>query len=576
VKPRPVSYIALLLFSILIGLAAGAGALLFRWLIEFFHGVFWGPGPFMEQVAMAPVWMKVGIPAMAGLAAGLIIHFFAPEVRGPGVPEVIVSVVSRQSTIRHRVTFFKALVTSLLIGGGASVGREGPIVQIGASAGSSLARMFHLRPELRRAFLAAGAAAGISATFNAPVTGTLFAIEIILLDLDLSHISHIVVASVAASVLSRLFLGDFPAFHTAPFVLVDYRELIVHFAVGIVGGGVAVLFIRCIGWSDKLFTLLPGPGWYKPAIGGLLLGAVALWLPPALGVGYEIVNEAVDGHLLSGTAALLIFVKMAATALCIGSGMSGGIFVPSLAVGAAVGVAVSAGMDGWVSDFTLNPAHYALTGMGAVVAGTTLAPITAIITIFELTLNEQVILPVMVASITGMAVVRLVLGHSVYEARLLRQGYDIVRGHDVGILRHLSVVDFMSREFETLDRVAPLYRIMDRILNVKYPHFVVLDEEGKLVGFLSIRDVREMLGEYNILRNLVIAADIMTRSVVTISETESLETAFHRFEDHPFSCLPVTAANDARRVVGLLKKDDLLRAYHDRVLRDRMLSVPIR
>ena len=576
VKPRPLSYIAMLLFSVLIGLAAGGGALLFRWLIEFFQGLFWGPGPFLEQVAASPVWWRALAPASAGLAAGLIIFFYAPEVRGPGVPEVIVSVVSRQSTMRHRVTLLKALVTSLLIGGGASVGREGPIVQIGSSVGSSLSRLFHLRPELRRAFLAAGAAAGISATFNAPITGTLFAIEIILLDLDLSHITHIVVASVAASVLSRLFLGDFPAFHTAPFVLADYRELWVHFAVGLAGGGVAVLFIRCIGWSDNLFSRLPGPGWYKPAIGGLLLGLMALQLPPALGVGYEIVNLAVDGNLLSGTAAVLIFAKMAATALCIGSGMSGGIFVPSLAVGAAMGVAVGAGLDGWVSDFTLNPAHYALTGMGAVVAGTTLAPITAILTLFELTLNEQVILPGMLACITSMAVVRLVQGHSVYEARLLRQGYDIVRGHDVGILRHLSARDFMTREYETIPENAPLRTIMDRFLNARYPHFVVLDDQERLAGFLSIRDVREMLQNYGILKNLVIAADIMARPVVTLSEKDSLEAAFLRFEDHPFSCLPVTARDDSRKVVGLLKKDDLLRAYHDRVLRDRMLSAPIR
>ena len=575
-KPRPISYIALLLFSVVIGLVAGAGALVFRFLIEWFHGLFWGPGPFLDQVAAAPIGVKLAVPASVGLFAGLVIHYFAPEVRGPGVPEVIISVVSRQSTIRHRVTFFKALVTSLLIGAGASVGREGPIVQIGASFGSSLTRLFRMRPELRRAFLAAGAAAGISATFNAPVTGTLFAIEIILLDLDLSHITHIVVASVTASVLSRLFLGELPAFHTVPFVLADYRELGVHFAVGLVGGGAAVLFIRLIGWADRLFSALPGPDWYKPGLGGLLLGLLALRLPPAMGVGYEIVNVAVDGNLLLGAAVFMIAGKLVATSLCIGSGMSGGIFVPSLAVGAAMGTVVGLGLDGWLPDLSLTPAHYALSGMGAVVAGTTLAPITAIITIFELTLNEQVILPLMVASITSMAVVRLVQGHSVYEARLLRQGIDIVRGHDVGILRHLSIADFMTRDYETFAVHTPLGDIMERILETPYPHFVVLDENGKLAGFLSIRDVRAMMGDFEILRNLVVAADIMRQPVVTLSAADNLETAFHRFEQHPFSCLPVTDSEDPGTVVGILKKDDLLQAYHDRVLRDQMLSVPIR
>jgi chloride channel protein, CIC family len=576
VKPRPLSYIYLLFFSVFIGLAAGTGALVFRLLIELFQGLFWGAGPFPEQAARASRWMKLAIPSGVGLLAGVVIHRFAPEVRGPGVPEVIVSVVSRQSAIRHRVTFFKALVTSLLIGGGASVGREGPIVQIGASVGSSLARLFRMRPELRRAFLAAGAAAGISATFNAPVTGTLFAIEIILLDLDLSHITHIVVASVTASVLSRLFLGDFPAFHTALFVLADHRELLVHFAVGLVGGGAAVAFIRLVGWSDRLFSRLPGPDWYKPGLGGLLLGAMSLRIPSALGVGYDIVNAGVDGELLFGAAAVLILAKMAATSLCIGSGMSGGIFVPSLAVGAALGTAVGIGLDGRIAGLPLDPAHYALTGMGAVVAGTTLAPITAIITIFELTLNEQVILPVMVSSITAMAVVRLMQGHSVYEARLLRQGIDIVRGHDVGILRHLSVEDFMTRDFETLSAAEPLTSIVDRILESNYPHFVVLDTREKPAGFLSFEDLREVMREYETLKNLLVAADIMRREVVTISAGDNLEQAFRRFEEHPFSCLPVTAVADPSRIVGILKKDDLLRAYRDRVLRDGILSAPIR
>ncbi len=571
------TYISLLLFSVVIGVLAAFGALLFRSLIEMFHILFWGAGiGFMDLLIAADWWMKLLIPCACGTLAGFFIVYLVPEARGPGVPEVILSVTTRESTIRHRVTFFKALVTSLLIGAGASVGREGPIVQIGASVGSSAAQILGLRPELRRTCLAAGAAAGIAATFNAPIAGTLFAIEVILMDLDLSYISHIVIAAVVGSVVSRLFLGNFPAFQPPPFALVHHWELLIYLLLGIAGGMVAILFIRMISVTDSLFFRLPVPEWSKPGIGGLLLGLMALRMPYALGVGYESINAALNGTLLLEATFFLIIAKMAATSLCIGSGMSGGIFAPSLVLGATLGTALSLGLNRIIPGMDLMPAHYALAGMGAVVAGTTLAPITAILTIFELTYDEQVILPLMVTCIASIVVVRLFFGYSAYEMRLLKQGVSIVRGHDVGILRNLYARDFMDREFESLPAGAPLETIVERILTAPFPHFVVLDSEEKLAGVLSLEDVKNVLGRIDVLRHLVVTADLMTRDVVTLSERDNLETALARFEDHDISFLPVITPREPGKVIGILKKDELLRAYRERVLMDRILSMPVR
>ncbi|AOY59790.1 chloride channel protein [Desulfococcus multivorans] len=574
-KRERLSTITLMLFSMVIGVLSAVGAVCFRALIELFGNLFWAPGvTFTHQVVASPWWFRVVFPPSVGLMAGLLIVYVIPEARGPGVPEVILSVTNHQSRIRHRVTFFKTLVTSMLIGGGASVGREGPIIQIGASIGSSMAQVFRLDPAIRRVCLASGVAAGIAATFNAPITGTLFAVEIILLDLELSHISNIVIASVVGSVVSRIFLGEFPTFVAVDFVLYHFWELGVYLALGLAGGFVAILFIRTVGLSEDLFMGTRIFEWLKPAVGGLLLGVSALAFPQILGIGYDTVNAALTASLGLGAAVALLLVKMIATALCVGSGMSGGIFAPSLVLGATLGTAVGLAANQVFPGLDLNPAFYALAGMGAVVAGTTLAPITAIMTIFELTNNEAVILPLMVACISSVLVVRLLFGYSVYEMKLLRKGVNIVRGHDVGVLRHLVVKDFMDDDFETLPENASLPHIVERICESNYPHFVVLAGE-RLAGFLSLRDVRGVLNDFEMLREIVVAADLMQRKVITVSAADNLETAFYRFETHHVSCLPVTPPDDPDRVVGILRKDVLLNAYRERVLKDRLLSVPL-
>jgi CIC family chloride channel protein len=565
--------IYLLAFSITIGLLAATGALVFRTLIEIFQELFWATGSgFLEKALTAPWWMRLLIPMGGGLLIGPIITYLVPEAKGPGVPEVILSVATRQSTIRHRVTFLKAIVTSLLIGSGASVGREGPIAQIGASVGSSLAQLFRLNPDLRRVCLASGAAAGIAATFNAPITGTLFAVEIILLDIEIVYISHIIIASVIASVLSRIFWGEFPTFTAGAFQLASYGELTIYLLLGLVSGMVAIGFVRAIYSTDTLFQGIRMPDWLKPACGGLLLGLIALKLPHVLGVGYETVNLALDNSLGLKLAILLLFAKAVATSVCIGSGMSGGIFAPSLVLGATLGTVMALVINAVAPELDLISSNYALAGMGAVVAGTTLAPITAILTIFELTYNYQIMLPLMIACMSSAIVVKLFFGYSAYEIKLLKKGVAIVRGHDIGILQTLQVGKVMIGEYESLLDSTPLPAIVERVVKSSYPHFIVLNQREELVGVLSTRDLKESLDKLDVLENIVIAADIMTKEVATISVDETLEKALYIFEKMRISFLPVMNPADPNRVMGILKKDDMLQAYQERVLKDQILS----
>ncbi|WP_084448397.1 chloride channel protein [Desulfovibrio inopinatus] len=563
--------------AIVIGALAAAGAILFRTLIDFFQTLFWPHGAtFFDKVTVSPWWLLLLVPFFGGLVAGPVITFFVPEAKGPGVPEVILSVVKQQSYIRHRVTFLKAAVTSLLIGCGASVGREGPIVQIGASVGSSLARLWKLPLDLRRICLACGAAAGIAATFNAPLAGTLFAIEVILFDLEVAYITTIIIAAITASKLSRLFWGDFQTFHHGHFVVSHHAEIGMYLVLGLLSGLVAILFVRSIFALDRLFFCLRLPEWTKPALGGLLLGVLGLYSPYALGVGYESVNMALDGSMTLQIAFLVFFTKIVATSLCIGSGMSGGIFAPSLVLGAVTGTAFGFGLNALFPllglHWSVTPANYALAGMGAIVAGTTLAPITAILTIFELTMSYSIILPLMAACIVSAMIVRRFYGYSAYEKKLLDRGVNIVRGHDVGVLRNLIVRDFMTREFESLSLKDTFFDVLGRVCRSKEPQYVVLDDEERLVGVVTLRDISPYLGDFHENKDALTAKDIMSSEVVTLTENADLEDALNIFEQHRVSFVPVVSQHFTDHVIGTLKKDDVLSAYKTWVIKDGFLS----
>lgn len=562
-----------LFFSIFIGVLAAFGAIIFRKLIFIFQDLFWGTdGSFLERVIAAPWWAKITIPTVGGLVAGILITTVVPEAKGPGVPEVINAVARMQSQIRHRVTLLKALITSLLIGAGASVGREGPVVQIGASVGSSVAQLFKLNPDLRRVCLASGAAAGIAATFNAPIAGAMFAMEIILLDMEITYITHITISSVVASVCSRLLWGEHVAFSISPFFLNNYHELLVYFGLGIAAGLLAILFIKMIYGTDRLFEQIPIPEWIKPALGGLLLGCMMLFVPQVAGVGYETVNDALTNGLGLKLLLLVLCAKLVATALSIGSGMSGGVFAPSLFLGAVLGSLIGFSAKMFFPDIVVNPGYYALVGMGAVVAGMTLAPITAVITLFELTYSYDIILPLMVSCITSVMFVRLFFGYSAYEMKLIRKGVNIVRGHDVGRLKDMLVTEVMITDFETISNAATLTVVADRMADSAYPHYVVVDEEGLMVGMLSINDLQQSLDKFDSLKDLIVVDEIMSKDVLFLTVMDNLEEAFHLFEKKKTSSLPVVRERNHQKVVGLLKRHDFMLAYEEKGMKERLLS----
>ncbi len=571
-KPAIKTILFPLLLAVVIGGLAGLGAVFFRWLIEIGINFFWsGEGGFISQYSQAPILLRVGIPVLAGIILGPLLHYVAPEIRGPGVPEVMAALVQRDGIIRHRVTLAKSFATAAFIAAGGSLGREGPIVQIGSSIGSSLCQFFRLGPDHRKLAVACGAAAGIAATFQAPMAGTLFAVEILLFDLEVTSLSHIVIAAVTGTVVSRSFWSDGILFQAPQFTTGHPAELLLYLGLGLLAGLLSLILMAFIFGLNKGLDQLKIPGWLSPALGGVVIGILGLFYPQALGVGYETINQVLHGDVVLTTALILLLVKLIATSSCIGSGMSGGIFAPSLFLGAMLGaICGNIALFIWPASAIL-PSHFALVGMGAMVAGTTLAPITAILTIFELSYNYEIILPLMLACIPSLIIVRLLHGFSIYETKLLMQGIRIVRGHDANRLRDMKIRDYICDDHTMLPASTPLPKVLEQIFTSSFPHFIIHDDQGNLAGILTLRDVRTFLNKPEEADSTMIAEDLMVRKVATVNEHDNLEDAFHLFSNHHFSFLPVMSTANPQKAIGCLKKDTLITAYNQHILKDHCL-----
>jgi len=560
----------MVLVAIVIGLLGGLGAVGFRECIRLFQLAAWRT----DSVTLAylrdlPVWWKITTPAVGGLIVGLIVVRFAAEAKGHGVPEVMEAVALRGGRIRPRVVLAKLIASGVCIASGGSVGREGPIVQIGSAIGSSIGQWLRVGERRMRTLVGCGAAAGIAATFNAPVAGALFAVEIILGDFGVTQFSPIVISSVTATVVSRHFLGDFPAFEVPAYRLVSANELFAYGVLGIIAGLVALLFVRSLYRAEDLFDKLTLPAFLKPAIGGLLIGVIALRFPEIFGVGYEAINEALTGDLGWKLLLILVVVKIVAVSLTIGSGGSGGIFAPSLFIGAMVGGGVGSVIHSLWPDASGSPGAYALVGMGAVVAAGTHAPITAIVMIFELTGDYKIILPLMISSIIATLLATRLQTASIYTLKLLRRGVDIRGGISANVLSRLTARDAMRTEYSEVGRADQLMPVISRFVERPGDTVLVTGAEQQLLGVITTDDIRPLMADPESVRGLVIAEDMMHEDGFPVFAPEDpLDEVMRRFGRYRFMA-PVV---DAGRVVGALWPQDVIECYNSEILKREMAS----
>ena len=564
----------LMILAIMVGIFGGFGAIGFRMLIAFFQKLATGNSNEVIAVLQAMPWyIKIIIPICGSLIVGPLIFFLAHEAKGHGVPEVMEAVALKNGTIRPRVVLVKSLASAITIGTGGSVGREGPIVQIGSAFASSLGQLLKVSPDRLKILVGCGAAAGIAATFNAPISGAFFALEVIIGNFALQGFSPIIISSVFATAVSRAFLGDFPAFNVPQYSLVSVWEIPLYIILGIITGLIAVSFTTLLYKTEDIFSKIRAPEYTKNSIGGLLIGIILVFFPNVYGVGYETIELALTGNIIWYSALILIFIKLLATNITLGSGGSGGIFAPSLFLGAATGSVFGHLVNRLFPNVTANSGAYAMVGMGAVVAGATYAPITSILILFELTNDYKIILPVMIACTVATVLARKLSSDSIYTKKLSLRGITLDQGREEIIMKTFSVGDLMTAEAPVIDECSSLKEIIKIFMNNQEPYFYVVSKNNKLEGSLSTHHVKDILSAPDSLDRLIIAKDLLVPFEEFVTPNTTLAECMHKFERVETEHLPVLENKNNQKLIGIISKKNIIKLYNREILRKDVLGV---
>ncbi len=573
-KAKLTEHTFMIIVAIIIGILAGFAAIGIRFLIEEISVLsFSGDGSILENIINSPWYIKLLIPVLGGLIVGPLIYFFAPEAKGHGVPEVMQAILLRGGKIRPRVALVKAFASAITIGTGGSVGREGPIIQIGSSLGSTVGQFFRVPTKRLKTLVGCGAAAGIAAAFNAPIAGALFAVEIILMDFAVAQFSPIVISSVMATVISHRFEGNFAAFQVPAYQLVSPYELGFYFVLGALSGIISWLFIKVLYFSEDYFdNKFKFPEYLKPVTGGFAIGAMALIFPQVMGVGYDSINNALHGNLIWYLAFGLIFLKIIATALTLGSGGSGGIFAPSLFMGAMLGCFFGSFVHQYFPDISGSPGAYALVAMGGLVAGTTRAPITAIIIVFELTNDYHIILPLMITCIISTIISSRLSRESIYTLKLLLRNVVIREGAETNIMESLFVKDIYSKDYNYVNVTDNFNQIVNKIIRGKGPEFPVLNNRKNIIGVISIYDIKEYLFDKEFLQNIVIAGDIADYNFNYVTPDDNCAVAIEKMRKKDVEGIPVVDPQDNSKIIGMLWNKDIQDEYQKEVERRDITS----
>ncbi len=545
--------------ALLVGLASSLLVLLFKSAVEWVSlgmhraGARWLGG-------FLPWWMVL-LPAVGGLAVGLMQHFILREEKHHGVAGIMEAVALAGGRLPYRQAPAKILAAVLSLGSGASVGPEDPSVQIGANLGSFLGQVFHMTERRTTLLVATGAAAGIATAFNAPIAGVFFAVELILGEYSAASFGMLLLGSVTAVVVTRALVGPMPAFPIPAYAYGGPIELPFYFALGLLAAPVALAYIRMLYYAHDLFHNSRLPVWVRPVLVGGLLGLVALRYPQILGDGYETVSEILWGQaLIPRLLLILLALKLLLTDLSLGAGFVGGVFAPSLFLGAALGGAFGGWMAHLFPSVGIQPTAFALVGMAGVLAGAVRAPGTALMLLFEMTNDYRIFLPLMLVIAISMGISSYLEQDSVYTLSLRRAGIRLRRGRDVDVLETILVRDVMVEPPQAIGMDTPL-RVAAALLGRSHTNGVpVVDESGKLMGVISLQDIEKALSETpeNLHRSV---RGFCSRRLLVAYPDETVHDALERMAMHDIGRLPVVSRGDSRRLVGWLSRAAVIRAY---------------
>ncbi len=563
-------HLLLSLLACVVGVTAGYGAIGFRYAIDGVQLLFYGSGS--EAVLSMAIhlewWHRLLAPALGGLLVGVMIYFLLPERRPHGVADVIEACAVRGGRMHLRDGLVATAASAASLGAGASVGREGPMVHLAATMASWLGKRLGLdRPQLIT-LLGCGAASGVAASFNAPIAGVFFALEVVVGHYGLGTFTPVVVSAVIGTIIARAHFGDFPAFVVPGLEISTYYELPAFFLLGLICAGVAILFIHGTLWTARVAARLPVPRWLLPGCGGLLVGCIAAVYPEVIGVGYETTDAALAGRFGLWLLIALVLAKTAATCISLGSGFAGGVFSPSLCIGALTGAAFGLVATGFVPDAQASASTYSLVGMGAVTGAVLGAPISTILIIFELTGDYATTIAVMVAVAVSSLTSRQLGMPSFFIGQLTARGVDLQRADERAATRAVPISSIMSDAFATVTTDTAGDAICDLAGSGGKEDLFVTDEEGRLKGMLPHATLRSLLFDPAADRDAT-AAELCDDHIESLTPKDTLNHALDLFETTDHRLLPVVDGRAAGKLIGVVQREAALRAYTRALLRQR-------
>ncbi len=583
----PPEGLLLLILSVIVGASTGLASVFFVKLIfaiqDFSYGSVSGFFPFLGK------WIYVVIPVLGGLLVGPLI-LFAQEAKGHGVPEVMQALILRGGRIRARVAAAKIVASALCIGTGGSAGREGPIIQVGSALGSSIGQVLRLSDERIRNLVACGAAAGIAATFNAPIAGVAFAIEVLMCGLQMRAFGNVVIAAVSASVVSRNLIGDRFAFEVPAYTINNPFEIILYLILGLTAALVGIMFIKMLSFSENIFDEWKFPQIFKPAVGGVLLGILGLaymnlpglsfpvgsgahgtgldvQIPHMYGSGFPFIEAAIQGKTALWILVVLIFIKPLATSFTLGSGNSGGVFAPSLFVGAMLGGAMGHLFSYWFPSIGNNTGAFALVGMAALFSATARAPLTAMLIVFEMSNDYYMILPLMVAGVTASYFAQWLHHDSIYTTKLTKRGVRFSEGRDMDIMQGVKVSEVMKSRPVTIHKDSSFSEVMALFQEKNILGFPVLSDDNKLWGIITLQDIHRAQSEDNFTSKGLTVANLAVEDPISVFPDEPIWVAIQKMSPRDLARLPVVARDGSKKLCGIISRSDILRAYDVGVVR---------
>lgn len=554
--------VILFILSVVIGLIAGGCAIVFRECILLVQKA--GFGFATERVhsmaALLPWWHIVLVTTIGGLVVGVLVRLYMPGRRPEGVADVVAAGALYGGRIPLRNGIWAAIISAVSLGTGASTGREGPVVHLGATLSSAVAEKLHLGRALSRTLLACGVATAVAASFNAPIAGVFFALEVVLGHYALSAFAPVVIASVTGTVLSRMYFGDNPAFFLPVSEITSFLEFPAFALLGLSSGIVAIAFMRLTAAVTSIAERSAVPGWLRPAGAGLFIGVVALEFPQVLGVGYEATDMALNGQLSFFLLVALLVAKVGATAIALGGGLGGGVFSPALFIGAMTGGAFGFVATSVFPSLSSGYTAYTLVGMGAVAGAVLGAPISTILMVFELTGNYALTVAVMVATALASLVTSHLYGHSFFTWQLDWRGIRLEGPREHRFLQAVRVGDVMRSDYTTVDPSDTMMRVRTQLLHSHFGTIFVVDGEGVLHGTITLADLSDNAFDTS-MDLLLNALDVSRLHPLTLVPDDDLRRAFHLMETGGEDRVPVVESHESMKLIGIIHQRDVMTAY---------------